>query len=65
MEQPTLPTRKGFLKKAALTFAGFFAASSASTASGKKMTRSGLVQRASSVPRIRAAAGTVAQGTVR
>lgn len=65
MEQPTLPTRKGFLKKAALTLAGFFAATGVSTASGKTTSRAGLVERASSMPRIRAAAGTVAHGSVR
>ncbi|MGC6455819.1 MAG: hypothetical protein ACON39_05690 [Coraliomargaritaceae bacterium] len=65
MEQPTLPTRKGFLKKSVLTCAGFFAATGASTASGKKTTRTGLAERVSSAPRIRAAAGTVAHGSVR
>ena len=65
MEQATLPTRKGFLKKAALSFAGFFAATGATTAMGNKTTCAGLAERVSSKPRIRAAAGTVAHGSVR
>ena len=65
MEKPTLPTRKGFLKKAALTCAGFFAATGVTTASGKKLSRKSLDQRVSNAPRIRAAAGTVAHGSVR
>jgi len=67
MEQPTLPTRKRFLKKAALAFSGVFGAAGIATASGRELVPGpgGSVKRASGAPRIRAAAGTVARGSVR